>query len=219
MAKRKTKTSSPDIQALYMKYRLEHGKRPASVYAFAEGIGIREAAFYEQYSSFEALEKSVFKAFFDHTKQLLHQNEEYHSFDPQNKLLSFYFTFFEILKANRSYVVLALDAEPNKWKALSVLSGLKKSFQEYIHELGIDTPGLGHSKLESIKNRGIKDASWSQLLLIIRFWLDDESVGFEKTDVLIEKSVTTGFTLLDRSALHSIVDLGKFLFKEKIMTH
>ncbi len=219
MAKRKTKTSPPDIRSLYMKYRLEHGKRPASEYAFAEGIGISEAAFYEQYSSFEALEKSVFQAFFDHTQQLLQQNEEYHSFDPQNKLLSFYFTFFEVLKANRSYVLLALDTEPNKWKALLVLSGLRKSFQQYIHELNIDTPGLGHSKLETIKDKGIKEASWSQLLFILRFWLDDESAGFEKTDVLIEKSVTTGFALLDRSTLHSVLDLGKFLLKEKIMTH
>jgi len=218
MAKKKTETP-PDIIGAYMYYVLENGSRPKSVYSFAQELGIKESAFYDQFGSFEAIEKRIFKAFFDNTKMLLDKNKEFQSFDAQNKLLSFYFTFFEVLKANRSYVVYALEQEKNKLKVLSVLSELKKSFQIFIDEIGIETIDFKEEKMEKLKNKGLSEWTWGQLLFTIKFWLEDDSVGFEKTDVLIEKSITTGFALLDSSTLKSVFDLGKFLFKEKVMTN
>ena len=50
---------------------------------------------------------------------------------------------------------------------------------------------------------------------MLKFWLEDTSESFEKTDVFIEKSINTSFDLLDTKALKSMLDLGKFIFKEK----
>ena len=46
--------------------------------------------------------------------------------------------------------------------------------------------------------------------------MDDTSASFEKTDVFIEKSVNTSFDVLQVTPLKSVIDLGKFLFKEKM---
>jgi hypothetical protein len=46
--------------------------------------------------------------FTEKTIDLLHKNKEYEMYDMRSKMLSFYFTFFEILTANRSYVVMVL---------------------------------------------------------------------------------------------------------------
>ena len=43
-----------------------------------------------------------------------------------------------------------------------------------------------------------------------------EALSFEKTDILIEKSVNTVVDLLDTKPLESLLDLGKFLWKEKM---
>ena len=203
----------------YMKYVLEHGEQPKSIYLFAQHLGIKEPEFYEQFASFDRIEKVVFKAFFDNAKTLLDKNEEFQTFDAQNKLLSFYFTFFEVLKANRSYVVFALGNEKSKLKMLSTLSELKKAFDEFIREIGIETIDLKQEKMEKFKNNRISDLAWAQMLFTLKFWIEDDSTGFEKTDVFIEKSITTGFALLDSSTLHKVFDLGKFLFKEKIKTN
>ena len=48
----------------------------------------------------------------------------------------------------------------------------------------------------------------------LKFWLDDTSSNFEKTDIFIEKSVDTSFEFLEVKPLKKLVDLGKFLFKE-----
>lgn len=218
MAKKKTETPT-DIVSAYMKYVLEHGERPKSIYLFAQHLGIKESQFYEQFASFDRVEKLIFKAFFDNAKSLLDKNEEFQTFDAQNKLLSFYFTFFEILKANRSYVVFALENEKNKLKMLSTLSELKKAFDGFIQEIGIESIDLKQEKMEKFKNQRISDLAWGQLLFTLKFWVEDDSAGFEKTDVFIEKSITTGFALLDNSTLHKIFDLGKFLFKEKLMAN
>ena len=44
--------------------------------------------------------------------------------------------------------------------------------------------------------------------------MEDSSPRFEKTDMAIEKSVNTIFDLFDNTPLDSIVDFGKFLYKE-----
>jgi hypothetical protein len=215
----KKKTETPDIIGTYMKFVLEHGHKPSSIYSFAQDLGITESEFYKYYSSFDSVEKQIFKAFFDNTKSLLDKDKAFQNFDAQNKLLSFYFTFFEVLKANRSYVVFVLENQKNKLKVLSNLSELKKAFAHFVEELEIETIDLKDEKMEKVKNRGMVEWTWGQLLFTIKFWLDDSSPDFEKTDVFIEKSITTSFALLDSSTLSSVFDLGKFLFKEKIITH
>ncbi|MEM6517296.1 MAG: TetR/AcrR family transcriptional regulator, partial [Bacteroidota bacterium] len=55
-----------------------------------------------------------------------------------------------------------------------------------------------------------------QLLLTMKFWLDDQSANFEKTDIFIEKSVNTSFDVLNIAPVRSLIDFGKFVFKERV---
>lgn len=214
MAKKKN-LSETDIISFYMDYVLEHNENPKSVYAFAKGNNFEESVFYKYFGNFEAIEAHVFKAFFDNTLTLLLKSEDYLNFDARNKLLSFYFTFFENLTANRSYVVYALNQHKNQLKNLKVLSGLKKDFANYISTLDIETLNLKKEELEKIQKRALEESAWVQLLLTLKFWIDDTSAGFEKTDIFIEKSINSSFDVLDIAPIKSVIDFGKFLFKEK----
>jgi hypothetical protein len=64
-------------------------------------------------------------------------------------------------------------------------------------------------------DRSLDESLWVQLILCFKFWMDDDSAGLEKTDIFIEKSINTGFDLLNVQPLQSVIDLGKFLFHEK----
>ena len=46
--------------------------------------------------------------------------------------------------------------------------------------------------------------------------MDDSSAAFEKTDIYIEKSVNATFELMNIAPIDSLIDFGKFIFKEKI---
>jgi len=52
--------------------------------------------------------------------------------------------------------------------------------------------------------------------MTLQFWLNDSSVAFEKTDIFIEKSVNTSFDIMATTPLKSMIDFGKFLYKEKM---
>ncbi len=199
-----------------MDYVLTHNEKPKSVYAFTKANNIEENNFYVFFGSFDALEQSVFKLFFENTQATLEKSEDYQSFDARHKLLSFYYTFFENLTANRSYVVHALDSHKDSMKSLKLLSHLKKSFSSYIEHLGINLIDVQQDQLEKIQNRGLKESAWFQLLVTMKYWLDDTSPSFEKTDLFIEKSVQASFDFIDVTPLKSIVDFGKFLYKESI---
>lgn len=214
MAKKKTITSQ-DILTLYMDYVLEHDENPKSVYAFAKANNFEESLFYKHFASFEAIEKGIFEAFFTNSLSVLNKSEDYNIFDARNKLLSFYYTFFENLTANRSYITHVLGKYKNDLKGLKILSGLKHHFTAYIVTLGIQMLDIKQEQFEKIQEKALKESAWLQLLLTMNFWLKDTSASFEKTDIFIEKSVNTTFDVLDIAPLKSVLDLGKFLFKEK----
>jgi hypothetical protein len=200
----------------YMEFVLENNHQPKSVFSFAKEHNFEEADFYKFYGSFETIEAAIFLEFFNHTITVLNKSEDYESYDARNKLLSFYFTFFEILTANRSYVVYALESAKKDLKKLKSLKSLRTAYLKYIEELNIDRIELKQETLEKIQNKSIKESSWFQLVITMKFWLDDVSPSFEKTDIFIEKSINAGFDLMDIKPLKSIIDFGKFILKEKV---
>lgn len=215
MAKKKS-ISKHDIISFYMDYVLENNTNPNTVYAFAKPNNFEEHQFYEFFGSFEALEKAIFQSFFNNTIEALNRSEDYKNFDARNKLLSFYFTFFENLTANRSYVMHVLNTNKHTLKQLKSLLGLKANFANFIANLGIETIDIKQESLQKIQQKALAESAWVQLMLTLKFWIEDTSASFEKTDIFIEKSVNTSFDVLNIAPLKSVIDFGKFIFKEKM---
>ncbi|CAL2104790.1 Heat-shock protein [Tenacibaculum sp. 190524A02b] len=204
------------IIELYMDEVLMDGTSK-TIYAFAKKHEFEENDFYQHFSSFETLEKEIFAIFHDKTIELLHNNEEYKTYDEKSKLLSFYYTFFELLTANRSYVHLKLKGNKNKLESVKLLSKLKEAHIRYIkEEFHSDKIDFKNEKVNKVRDKGMEETAWIQLLFALQFWLEDESKNFEKTDVFIEKAVKASFDLKDITPLKSVFDFAKFLWKEKM---
>ena len=216
MAAKKSILTKEKIVSMYMDYVLENSEKPKSVYHFTKLNNFSETEFYSFFGTIESIEKEIFKIFLDKTVELLNKNPDYENYDMKSKMLSFYFTFFEILTANRSYVVMVLNENNNQLKKLTQLSGLRSSFKKYVRDIISDHYRIQQEKLQNFQEKAIQETSWVQLLLTLKFWLDDSSPSFEKTDIYIEKSVKATFELMNIAPLESLIDFGKFIFKEKI---
>ncbi len=201
---------------LYMNYVLEHEQMPKSVYKFAKENKITEEQFYDHFGSFEGLKQGIWSQFYVNTMEVMNKSIEFETFTPREKLLTFYYTFFELLTANRSYVLMTLSESPDTFKNLGQLKSLRRQVKAFSKELikegneGKNTPILKQSEMV------FSEASWVQFLFILKFWVDDNSAKFESTDIVIEKSVNTIFDLFDNTPLERVIDLGKFLWKEKM---
>ncbi|NER09159.1 DNA-binding transcriptional regulator, AcrR family [Muriicola jejuensis] len=216
-AKKSPKTKSvSEIVSAYMTYVLDHEERPVSVYKFCKSVGVTEKDFYQSFGSMQSLQKEVWKMFFENTIEVLHKNEEYEQYGNKDKMLSFFFTFFEVLTLNRSYVLFSLSENRMSLKDLDQLKGLRKRILEFAKELIEDGNAEKAFKISRHNPTLFSEGAWLQTLFLLKFWMADSSPGFEKTDLAIEKSVQTIFDVFDNTPLDSLLDFGKFLFKENM---
>lgn len=214
--KKNTAIDQNRIFELYGDYLLEHGERPKNVYSFAKQNGFEEGKFYEFFSGFEQLESQILEKLFARSSELAKDIENYAQMPVKEKLLNVYFIFFENLTLNRSLVLMLLKAErPYNLKALQTL---KKTHKQFVHTLGISNWEMIDKASENIKNftnKSQEELLWAHLMSCIEFWKKDTSPSFEKTDLYLEKTIDTGFEFIDNGPLKKVLDLGKFLWKEK----
>lgn len=216
MATKKTVITKDKIVSMYMNYRLENNHQPKSVYQFAKINGFEEAEFYSFFGTLESVEKEIFKVFLEKTVELIQKDAAYQDYDMKNKMLSFYFTFFELLSANRSYVIMSLKEHKNQLKNLMQLSSMRVEFKNFISQIISEEVRTKQERFQNLQEKAIQETSWIQFLLTLKFWMEDDSPSFEKTDIYIEKSVKATFELMNIAPIESLIDFGKFIFKEKI---
>lgn len=204
------------IITLYMEHILMGEDEPKTVYAFCKKNGIEESDFYTFFGSFDGLKEEIWNKFLENTISTLHNDSSFGTYSPKNKLLTLYFTLFEVLTLNRSYVLYVLKDNKQGLSNLKQLKQFRATFKEFVKN-HIATEELKSNKLSRITKPVYSEGSWIQFLLILKFWMEDSSKGFEKTDIIIEKSVNTVVDLLDSQPLENIIDLGKFLWSERKM--
>ncbi|NIJ55286.1 TetR family transcriptional regulator C-terminal domain-containing protein [Dyadobacter arcticus] len=204
------------ITELFMQYCLENNKKPESVYLFCKQNGFVEKDFYKHFSSIDSLEKSVFVTFHNLAVSLINQSGDVLTLGFRDKLLTYYYTYFEILTANRSYVVFALTDSKNRLNGLVKLKEFRTHFKAFIADISAGYLKVKSERIHKAQQDALEEGAWIQLLVTLRFYLDDESLGFEKTDLFIEKSIRATFDLIDITPLESVIDFGKFIIKEKM---
>ena len=216
-----TDLTQEKILDLYSKYVLRNNKKPLNVFTFCDDHDLTEAEFYSFYANFEQLEADYLRYFMDQSILLITAEDSYYMDHAKNKLLSFYYTFFEQLTLNRSLVIYLIGQDKNNLQNVKKLWSLKKEFQRFIKSLEISEPLMENvndrmEKMERFKNKGIEELYWGHFMATLKFWIEDTSPNFEKTDIFIEKSVDTSFELFEIKPLKKLIDLGKFLFNEKV---
>ncbi|WP_435373075.1 TetR family transcriptional regulator C-terminal domain-containing protein [Aequorivita sediminis] len=212
-----TKMNKEKIISIYMESVLTNEKTPKSVYKFCKENNFEETQFYEHFGSFEGLQMEIWSSFYEQTISLANNDEAFHGYSNQDKMLTFFFTFFELLTLNRSYVLFSLKEHQNMLKNLSQLKELRKDVKHFAAELIRENNE--DKKLKNLKQSVtiFSEGAWLQTLFLMKYWMEDNSAGFENTDVAIEKSVRAIFDVFDTQPLESVLDFGKFLWKEKMV--
>ena len=221
------------IRKAYTDYVLEHGKQPTSVFQFAKKLKITEADFYKDYTSFDAIEADVWLTFFTEAKTTVEADATYQGYSVREKLLAFYYTWIELLKAQRSFAVYSYDRlNPTSQRESGaiaragmrarrqtansrVLQPFKEAFFDYARDLLAEGRESKEVEPRPFVTDRYPDALWAQTLFLLDFWVRDVSKNFEKTDTAIEKAVNTAFDLIGRSPLDTLFDFAKFIYQNK----
>jgi AcrR family transcriptional regulator len=212
-SKKSGKFTAANMEATYRAFLLREGKKPSSVFAFCQELGIPEVDFYNHFGSFDAIEKSIWQRYFATTRERLEEDEAFSSFTVREKILTFYFTLVETLKNDRSFVLQQINSWKKPGLPPSCLKDFRNSFSEWIK--GVIAQGI---QAGEIPKRPYLDERyhllfWPHFLFVLEFWSRDDSAGFEKTDAAIEKSVNLAFDLMGKGILDNALDFGKFLYQ------
>lgn len=213
--------TAQQIRKAYIDYVLTHDEKPKTVYSFAKKIKITEAEFYQFFSSFESIEKTIWFEFTFETISKIKDQEVWLQYTSREKMLSFFYSYLENLKNERSFVIYSLKNQQGKFSTPNVLAGVKPIFENFAQEVideGLESGELAERKFLT---KRYKDALWIQFAFILNFWVNDESDAFEKSDEAIEKGINVTFDLFQHSPIDNLIDYGKFLsrngkFKEKM---
>ncbi|WP_207534300.1 TetR family transcriptional regulator C-terminal domain-containing protein [Desertivirga arenae] len=201
------------LQDAYISYVLINGEQPKSVFVFAKDNELAEEDFYNYYASFEAIEQDIWLNLLSLAVNEVKAQEVWPQYSAREKALSLFYSFFELLKSRRSFVVFSLNGSTKTLGSPRVLDKLKPLFESFSSEILLEGIESGELMDRAFISRKYKDALWMQFGFVLNFWIKDSSSGFEKTDEAIEKGLTVTFDLFQRSPLDNIFEYGKFLAK------
>ncbi len=209
-----SKITEEKIISWFMDTVMEHEVIPKSIYKFCKENNIKEEEFYKYFGSFDGLQHAIWQKFFENTISVMQKNKGYAAMTNEDKMLTFFFTLFESLTLNRSYVLFVLKEHRNTMEKLGQLKGLRNHIKDFASELIEERNSEKNLKILKHSPQLFSEGAWLQFLFLLKFWMDDNSPDFEKTDIAIEKSVTTIFQVFESAPLEKIIDFGKFLYKE-----
>ena len=199
------------IKKSYKEQVLEHGGKPSSIFKFVKDLKIKEEVFYDEFNSFEAVEQEIWLDLLRNTMEAIQAEELYAQYSAREKLLAFYYTFIEMMKSERSFILQTARFKPGS----SLLKAFKKQFMVFIDEILLEASETEEVKKRPYVSDQYREGIWVQFLFVLRFWIKDDSKGFEKTDVLIEKAVNLSFDLMGKGPLDAAVDLAKFILQNQ----
>lgn len=203
------------LKPAYLDYLRRHGRAPKTVFAFADAQGITEGEFYRHYASFAVIDREAWAEFGREARAQAAQEPTWQGYGAREKLLAFYYTLLEILKNNRSFVLLTLGRSQRRQPALvpRVLSQFEAEFKDFVQEILHEGRATGEVASRPFLQDGYGRIFARQLQFILLYFVRDESANFERTDAAVEKAVTLSFDLVGRNTFDSALDFGRFLLQ------
>lgn len=200
---------SRKIRDGYKEAILSEGKAPKTVFVFCKGLGIPEREFFDRFADFAALDAAIWAEWVSEAVSALDRDNDVGAYTARERYLAFLFTFVEVMKDNRSWLLARF---PGVGTALQCRSfkRFREAFAGFADTLEIRLP------VEEVTGR-FAPSNWRSkvlyphLLSLMEFFKDDGSDRFEATDAYVEKSVRVAFEVLEGGVFDAGVDLLRFL--------
>jgi AcrR family transcriptional regulator len=209
------KNSKETILQAYQAHVSATGNQPESILSFCTANGISETDFYNEFGSFENIDKSCWQQFIALPIANLQADESAASFTAQEKLLTLYYALAETLKQQRGYALASMKMYKKPALVPAYLQRFKEVFEQFSTSIVREGIAAGEIATRPLADKIYPQFLWVHMGSFLFYWKEDSSAAFEKTDVFIEKSVNLFFELVSKGALDAAFDFGRFLYQSK----
>jgi hypothetical protein len=182
------------------------GEPEINPFTLSQKVGLAEKDFFQYFSSVDDIGRKIWANLCDSVMLELNQSELYSSYAARQKILSYFFTFFEIARTERTFITRTIDKD-------RVVGAYAKKFKEIA--LDIIQEGIATEDIqERFYSSYYPDIVWNLHFSLLKFWISDDSENFVETEKAIEVYSKVPLEIMGPNIFDSIFDSIKFSIKQ-----
>jgi hypothetical protein len=189
------------------KTMLISGEEAINSFTLSNKLGISEKEFFQHFSSTEDVGRRIWAKLGDEVIESLNNSEEVAEYSSLNKILAYYFTFFEIALGYRSFIERTIDKP-------ELLRSYKDKFKEYVSDIIQEGIAMEEIVERLSLSSYYPDMLWQLHLRLVNFWLQDTSEHFVETEKAIEVYSKLPLEFMQHNLMDSVYETVKFSFEQ-----
>src|SRR5688572_8792828 len=182
----------------YSDFYIKEGRLPRHEAEFTHSAGLDEKDMYGAYSSLSVIDRQLFRNWAEETITACNTDPSFSSYGVREKMLALCFTLLETLKPHRSLI----KTIEKKYRGFNnaAIKGMQQPMQDFFQALVVEGTTNGEIVARPLIGPRYKQVLWTAVVIILKYWLQDESNHFEKSDIAVEKTVHLAMDLMAPNA-------------------
>jgi AcrR family transcriptional regulator len=197
---------------------IEKGFENASLREMAKNAGVSNPTIYNYFPSKEKLLYAYIEQKHKETIKILQEIEDFHTYTLREQLQTLIETELELYLEDREFIVQIADMVfHSSGLKIGKLYKTNALFLETVEEMiniAIDAKEIAEPPFKD----HLPTLFWDYYILVVAYWVKDESEMFENTTQFIDHSLGVIESVLYSDILNKASDLGMFLFKTHILS-
>lgn len=179
------------------------GEENINSYTISKSIDISEKDFFEHFSSSEDIGRKIWGNMAEEVIEKLNGSEEFGQYSAREKVLAYYFTYFEVAVEHRTFI-----------EKTACKTTLQRSYRDNFKEFIGDIVQEGVAMDEIVERLSLSnyypDMLWALHLRLLHYWLNDSSEHFVDTERAIEIYTKVPLQLMGHNLFDSVFETAKF---------
>jgi len=194
------------------------GFNNASMREIAKNAGVSNPTIYNYFPTKEKILYAYIEEKHKETAKILSEIEDFNTYSLREQLQALIETEIELYLEDREFIIQIFDMafRPSPIK-LNSLYDTNKTFTKMVADM-LDSAIEAGEIEEPPFREYLPKLFWDYFIMIVAYWVKDDSEMFENTTQYIDYSMGVIEALLESKVLNRANDLGMFLFKKHILS-
>ncbi|MDD5118492.1 MAG: TetR family transcriptional regulator [Sulfuricurvum sp.] len=197
---------------------IEKGFKNASMREMAKNAGVSNPTIYNYFPTKEQMLYTYIELKHQQTQEILNAIEDFHTYTLREQLQTLIETELELYLEDREFVIQIADMVFHSSSLkLESLYATNRLFTDMVGEMiaiAIDAGEIEKPPFEEY----LPKLFWDYFVVVVAYWVKDESESFENTTQFIDHSMGVIEALLQSNLLNKASELGMFLFKNHLLS-
>jgi Tetracyclin repressor-like, C-terminal domain len=183
------------------------GEKPLNSFTLSTKLGITEKEFFSHFSAADDVGRRIWAGMAQEVIDSLNNSEEAKEYTALNKILAYYFTYFEVALAERSFIEATAHNQ-------ALVRTYRDKFKEWLGD--VIQEGIAMEEIVERLTLGsyYPNMLWQLHLRLLNYWLHDTSEHFVETEKAIEIYSKLPLELMQHNLLDSVLETVKFGFSQ-----